>query len=116
MMVGSTWNAKMKPLLLMSIRLPKMKLEPSLTKLSTLTKPWPSQSNTSRPPGTSSTSAANEICSARPVATSFQSIARRLFENSQVMPMAPPDRIGQSRSFPNLRPFHSPAQTANREA
>ncbi len=57
-----------------------MKSDPALTKLNTLTKPLPSASNTSRPPGTSNTNAANEICKARPVATSFQSIARRLFE------------------------------------
>ncbi len=41
MMVGSTWQAKMKPKVLTSIRLPKMNLLPSLTKLSTFTKPWP---------------------------------------------------------------------------
>ncbi|MNV34211.1 hypothetical protein D3C71_1256210 [compost metagenome] len=86
MIVGSTWKAKMKPYLGTSIRLPKMKLEPSLTKLRILTKPLPSQSNTSRPPGTSSTSAAKAICSVIPVATSFQSTAFLLFENSQVMP------------------------------
>jgi|GEM_PF-5636755 len=88
MMVGSTWKAKMKPYLDTSIRLPKMKPEPSLTKLRILTKPWPSQSNTSRPPGTSSTSAAKAICRLMPVATSFQSTAFLLLENSQVMPIS----------------------------
>ena len=35
-----------------------------------------------------STKAANAICRPTPVATSFQSTARRLFENSQTMPMS----------------------------
>ena len=65
MMVGSTWKAKMKPNFEVSIRQPKMKLEPALTKLEHLTKPRPSASNTSGRPGTSSTSAAKAICSAR---------------------------------------------------
>ncbi|MNM26592.1 hypothetical protein D3C81_370570 [compost metagenome] len=65
-----------------------MNFEPSLTKLSTFTKPWPSASNTSRPPGTRITSAAKAICRVMPVATSFQSTARLLLENSQVMPIS----------------------------
>ena len=88
MMVGSTWKAKMKPNFSVSIRLPKMKPEPAFTNSRIFTKPWPSQSNTSRPPGTSSTRAAKAICSVMPVATSFQSMARRLLENSQTMPIS----------------------------
>ncbi len=94
-----------------------MKVDPSLTKLSTLTKPLPSASNTSRPPGTSNTSAANEICRARPVATSFQSIARRLLENSQVMPMstARPNRPKPILPKPSTIPIPG-LLTAKREA
>ncbi len=88
MMVGNTWKAKMKPNCSVFIRLPKMKPEPSLTKLRILTKPLPSASNTSRPPGTSSTTAAKAICSAIPVTTRRQSTARLLFENNQAMPIS----------------------------
>ena len=72
----------------MSIRLPKMKFEPSLTKPRMATKPWLSQSNTWRPPGTSRTRAAKAICRMTPVDTSFQSTARRLLENSHTMPIS----------------------------
>src|SRR5688572_5744852 len=68
--------------------LPKMNVEPALTKLRILTKTWPSQSNTSRPPGTSSTSAANAICRVTPVTTSFQSTAFLLLENRNTMPIS----------------------------
>ncbi|MCY1248276.1 hypothetical protein D9M72_616900 [compost metagenome] len=78
----------MKPNWLVSIRLPKMKREPSLTKLSTLTKPSPSSENASRPPGISSTTAAKAICRVIPVITSRQSTERLLFENSQAMPIS----------------------------
>src|SRR5690606_15918407 len=65
-----------------------MNSEPALTKASTSTNRWPSQSKTSRPPGTSSTRAANAICRVTPVPTSFQSTRPLLLENSQVIPMS----------------------------
>ena len=88
MIVGNTWKAKMKPYFGMLIRSPKMKFDPALTKLSTLTKPLPRALNTSLPPGTSSTSAAKAICSVTPVTTSFQSTDFLLLENDHAMPIS----------------------------
>ena len=115
MMVGSTWQAKMKPKVLTSIRLPKMNLLPSLTKLSTFTKPWPIASNTSLPPGTSSTTAAKAICRPTPVATSFQSTRRLLFEDSHAMPIstARPNRPKATRVMASTQ--FSPMRTRNRQ-
>ena len=106
MMVGSTWKAKMKPYVSVFIRLPKMNSEPALTKPRIFTKPWPSASNTSRPPGTSSTTAAKPICRAMPVPTRVQSTRRLLFENSQVSAIstASPNRPKPARTSASI-PF-----------
>src|SRR5690606_10733404 len=100
-----------------------MNSEPALTKPSTCTNTWPSQSKTSRPPGTSSTRAANAICRVTPVPTSFQSTLPLLLENSQVIPMstARPNRpkpIRVKTSIVNLFPWEAagPAATEQRSA
>src|SRR5690606_3200152 len=100
-----------------------MNSEPALTKPSTRTKRWPSQSNTSRPPGTSRTRAAKPTWSATPVPTSFQSTRPRLLENSHVIPMSTarpkaPKPIRVNTSIPNPFPWHDPrcAATGQRSA
>src|SRR6187455_2976013 len=102
----------MKPKVLTSIRLPKMNLLPSLTKLRTLTKPWPIASKTSLPPGTSSTTAANAICRPTPVATSFQSTRRLLFDASQAMPISTARPKRPKATFAMASTQFSPMQPA----
>src|SRR5690606_7335413 len=81
-----------------------MNSEPALTNPSSFTKPLPSASNTSRPPGTSSTSAANPICRTMPVSTSRQSTAFLWLENNQAMPTstARPNRPKATRDRPSI--------------
>jgi hypothetical protein len=86
-----------------------MNPEPAFTKARTWTNRWPSQSKTSRPPGTSSTRAAKATCRVTPIPTSFQSTRQRLLENSQVIPMSTarpntPKAIRVNTSIPNRSP------------
>src|SRR4249919_2957979 len=83
--VGSTWNANTKPSLLASVSDPNTSDEPCMVKLDSTTKPCASALKIAAPQEVSNTNIANRICSTTPVATSFQSTAFLLLENSQAI-------------------------------
>ena len=85
MTVGRAWKMKTNPYLSWSARPPRIILEPSLVKPISVTNTWPRPPNRALPVLVSSTKAANAICSATPVPTSFQSTCFLLSEKSQAM-------------------------------
>src|SRR6267143_7133271 len=110
MIVGSTWNAKIKPredFCLPSS--PNTNSEPKKAKLRSLFAPFPAYSKIVRPIAKRRTKNANSICKPNPQRTVFRRMALRFAENRYARPS-----IVARPSNPVNRPMRSPSSYKNR--